>query len=207
MTAWGKFSVTAAMIFALTGCARLEPADSVSLSPVPGVALPYKARVMVFASDAELSRNLTIALTRYQNEETKIREGYALANAARIVLAKGFERVEVNDPSIRPQIIIKLTGGKASWSRLDGKMKTGCAVDAWTSDGIPLGTFVARYDAGETDYRSDLESAFAHCLKKPVEEFMNAPTLARLAGTGFRDPPAQAVADWMRTLGNIPSFK
>ncbi|WP_239988717.1 substrate-binding domain-containing protein [Paramagnetospirillum kuznetsovii] len=192
---------------ALSGCLSNLPApDSIQLAPVPGVALPFKARVMVFVGETDIARKLTIALTRYQSEETNIREGLALAKAAKLVLAKGFETVEVNDPSIRPQIVVKLTGSKASWSRLDGKMKTGCAVDAWTSDGIPLGNFVARYDADRTDYTSELEAAFAQCLKKPVEELLNSPALARLAGTGFRAPSVAAYDAWMRSLGPIPPF-
>lgn len=191
----------------LSGCiAQLPPADSVQLAPVPGVALPYKARVMVFAGETDLARNLTIQISRFQSEETKIREGLALARATRAVLAKGFEQVEINDPSIRPQIVVKLVG-KAAWGRQDARLKVGCGVDAWTADGVPLGSFVARFDAKDSDYRSDLEPAFGQCLVKPVEELLNSPALARLAGAGFRDPPGPATAAWMRTLGTIPPVR
>ena len=185
---------------------QLPPPETVSLAPVPGVALPFKARVMLFLGEGDLARNLTIQLTRYQTEETKTREGVALAKAAKAVLSKGFAQVEVNDPSIRPQIVIRL-GEKASWTRLDATLKVSCSLDAWTADGIPIGYFGARYDAERTDYTTELEAAFGQCLKKPVEDLLNSPNLARLAGTGFRDPPAPAVEAWMRTLGTIPPFR
>lgn len=203
MTGMGKAAVAAMITVLLSGCiAQLPPADSVQLAPVPGVALPFKARVMVFAGEADLARNLTIQISRFQSEETKVREGLALARATRAVLAKGFEQVEINDPSIRPQIVVKLIG-KAAWSRQDAKMKLGCGIDVWTADGVPLGSFVARFDAKDSDYRSDLEPAFGQCLIKPVEELLNSPTLARLAGAGFRDPPEPATSAWMRTLGTF----
>ncbi|MDO8607189.1 MAG: hypothetical protein Q7R40_11675 [Phaeospirillum sp.] len=203
MATTGKITAVALATATLSGCLllpQLPPPETVQLAPVPGVALPFKARVMIFVGEGDLNRNLSIQLTRYQSEETKVKEGRALAKAARTVLAKGFEQVEVNSPAIRPQVVIKL-GGKASWTRLDGTMKVSCTLDAWTSDGIPLGLFGARYDAEKTDYREEVEAAYGQCLKKPVEELLNSPTLARLAGTGFRDPPALAVEAWMRGLG------
>ncbi|OAN53843.1 hypothetical protein A6A04_13175 [Paramagnetospirillum marisnigri] len=207
MAAWWKLAMAAAVTMGLGGClGGLPPTDSIQLAPVPGVALPHKARVMVFASESDLSRNLTIALTRFQNEETKVREGLALAKATRAMLAKGFETVEINDPAIRPHIVVKLVG-KASWSRLDARLKLGCGIDAWTADGIPLGNFTNRVDVGETDYRTELEPGFAQCLKKPMEDLLTSSTLARVAGAGFRDPPGAAVVGWMRTLGPITPVK
>lgn len=205
MTGLGKIAAVMALALSLGGCA-LPAADTIQLAPVPGVALPYKARVMVFASETDLARTMTIAVTRTQDEETKVREGFAQAKATRTMLAKGFETVEINDRSIRPQIVVKLVG-KANWSKLDRRIKVGCALDVWTADGVPLGNFANRVDAGEADYRSELESAYALCLKKPMDELLRSPALARLAGTGFRDPPNPAVEAWMRTLGTIPAFK
>ena len=208
MTALGRFAGLALVAACLTGCLlpQLPPPETVQLAPVPGVALPYKARVMIFAGDNDLSRNLTIQLTRYQTEETKVKEGVALAKAARAVLLKGFEQVEVNDAAIRPQLVVKL-GGKAAWTRLDATLKVSCTLDVWTSDGVPVGYFGARFDAERSDYTTELEAAFGQCLKKPVEDLLNSPNLARLAGTGFRDPPSPAVEAWMRTLGTIPPFR
>jgi hypothetical protein len=127
-----------------------------------------------------------------------------LSRAGRALLAKGFERVALNDPSIRPQIVVRFSG-KAAWSRMDKVLHLGCTLDAFTADGIPLGTFVSRFDESESDYAGALEPAYAQCLKRPVESFLASPGLARLAAAGFAEPPAEAVTTWMRAaLGPIP---
>ncbi len=187
----------------LAGCAMLPPPDRVDLAPVPGVALPYKARVMIYAGRSELDRKLLIQMSRFQTEESEVKDGEALARSARVVLAKGFQQVEINDPTIRPQLVVKLIG-KGTWNRQDAKIKVGCALDVWTADGIPLGSFPNRYDSPESDYRYDLDAAYALCLKKPVEDLLRSPGLATLAGAGFKDPPVAAADAWIRTLGPIP---
>ena len=208
MAAWGRIAAMALATATLSGCLfqQLPPPETVALAPVPGVALPFKARVMIFATEDDLSRNLVIQLTRFQTEETKVKEGVAMIKAAKALLSKGFEQVEVNTPAIRPQIVVKLYG-KTAWSRQDGTTKVGCSVDAWTADGIPLGNFGARFDAERTDYTTELEAAYGQCLKRPVEDLLHSAALARLAGAGFKDPPAPAVADWMRTLGPIAPMR
>ena len=208
MTAFGKFAGLALMAASLSGCLlpQLPPPETIQLAPVPGVALPYKARAMIFMGDNDLSRNMTIQLTRFQTEETKVKEGVALAKAARAVLGKGFEQVDINNAAIRPQLVVKLSG-KAAWARLDATMKVSCAMDVWTSDGVPVGLFGSRFDAERSDYTTELEAAFGQCLKKPVEELLKSPNLARLAGSGFREPPAKAVEDWMRGLGTLTPLR
>lgn len=208
MTAVGKLAGMALVMAGLSGCLlpQLPPPETVQLEPVPGVALPFKARTMIFVGENDLNRNLTIQITRFQTEETKVKEGAALARAARTVLAKGFEQVEVNNAAIRPQLVIKL-GGKASWTRQDATMKVSCTLDVWTSDGVPVGYFGSRFDGERTDYAAEIEAAFGQCLKKPVNELLRSPNLARLAGTGFREPPAKAVEDWMRGLGTLTPLR
>jgi hypothetical protein len=192
----------------LSGCLlpQLPPPETVQLEPVPGVALPFKARTMIFVGENDLNRNLSIMITRFQSEETKVKEGAALAKAARTVLAKGFEQVEVNNAAIRPQLVVKL-GGKATWARQDATLKVSCTLDVWTSDGVPVGYFGSRFNAERSDYTTELEAAFGQCLKKPVDELLRSPNLARLAGAGFRDPPAKAVEDWMRGLGTLTPLR
>ncbi len=200
-------TITVGLALSLSGClAGLPPADQVQLTAPAGVELPYKARVMVFAGESELQRNLTIQTTAFLDKETNVKDGLALARAARAVLAKGFERVEINDPSLRPQIVVKLLG-KVTWSQVDARMKLGCAIDAWTTDGIPLGNFSNRIELPRADYRSDIEPAYAHCLIKPAEALLASPALTRLAGAGFRDPPPAATASWLRSLGPIPALR
>ena len=208
MTALGKIAGVALVAASLSGCLlpQLPPPETIQLAPVPGVALPYKARAMIFMGDNDLSRNMTIQLTRFQTEETKVKEGVALAKAARAVLGKGFEQVDINNAAIRPQLVVKLSG-KAAWARLDATMKVSCAMDVWTSDGVPVGLFGSRFDAERSDYTTELEAAFGQCLKKPVEELLKSPNLARLAGSGFREPPAKAVEDWMRGLGTLTPLR
>ncbi len=192
----------------MAGCTSgLPPAANVEPAPVPGVALPFNARVMVFMGDNDLKRKMVIQINRYQTEETKVMDGRVLAETAETMLSKGFRQVAVNDPSIRPHIVVRLTG-RPNWARQDGTLKIGCGVEAWTADGIPLGNFVARWDSPmKTDYLSDMGPGYAQCLKKPMDELLSSPNLARLAGAGFRDPNPKAVEEWMRTLGPIPAWK
>ena len=201
----GKVVVMASL---LAGCAlRLPPPESLDLAPVPGVALPFKARVMVFAGENDLDRNLVIQSSRYQTEETKVKDGRAVVSAATILLSKGFQQVAVNDPAIRPHLILKVTG-KAQWARLDGKMKVGCTIDAWPADGISLGHFGNRYDSpGATDYTAELEAGYGQCFKLAVDGLLASPNLARVAGSGFRDPPPAAVDAYVRTLGPMPAYR
>ena len=206
MAALGRIAAIGLVTATLSGCLfqQLPPPETVTLAP--GVTLPFKARVMIFAGDDDLNRNLITQITRYQTEESQVKDGLAMAKATRTLLSKGFQQVEINTPGIQPQIVVKLYG-KTSWAKLDGIIKVGCAIDVWTADGIPLGNFGARFTAENTDYRTEVESAYGQCLKKPVEEFLHSATLARLAASGFKDPPAPAVAEWMRTLGPITPLR
>ncbi|KIM00714.1 hypothetical protein CCC_03316 [Paramagnetospirillum magnetotacticum MS-1] len=202
---WIGVSLAALLV---AGCSSgLPPAAQVDPAPVPGVALPFNARVMIFMGDNDLKRKLSIQISRYQSEETKILDGRILAETAQTMLAKGFKQVEINDPTIRPHIVVRLTG-RPGWGKQDGALKIGCGIDAWTADGQPLGNFVARWDSPmKTDYASDLGPGYAQCLKKPLDELLSSPTLARLAGLGFRDPHPRAAEEWMRALGPIPAWK
>jgi len=201
---WSKMVVMASLV---AGCAlRLPPPEAVELAPVPGVALPYKARVMIFAGQSDLDRNLVIQSSRYQTEETKVKDGRAVVAATRALLAKGFQQVTVDDLSIRPHLIVKVMG-KAQWARLDAKMKVGCSLDVWTADGMPLGNFGNRYDSpGATDYTSELDAGYAQCLKVAVDGLLASPALARLAGTGFKEPSGPGVEAYLRSLGPIPAY-
>lgn len=192
----------------VAGCASdLPPVASVEPAPVPGVALPYNARVMIYMGENDLKRKLNIQITRYQAEETKVPDGRILAETAQALLAKGFRQVEVNTPSIRPHLVVRLTG-RPAWAKLDTTWKIGCGFDVWTAEGVPLGNFVARWDSPtKTDYQDSLGSAYAQCLKKPLDELLTSPNLARLAGQGFRDPHPKAAEDWIRSLGPIPAWK
>jgi hypothetical protein len=195
------------MVVALSGClSNLPSSDKIQLAPVPGVQLPFKGRVMVFAGDSDLARNLTIQSSAFRTEETDVKEGLALAKAARALLAKGFSQAEINDTTIRPNIVVKLVG-KASWNRQDASLKLGCSIDAWTADGIPLGTYGSRLNVERSDYRSDVEPGFAQCLKGPVEQLLASPGVARLAASGFKDAPQPAIDAWMRSLGPIPALR
>jgi hypothetical protein len=176
-------------------------------APVPGVALPFNARVMIFMGDNDLRRKLSIQITRYQSEETKVQDGRILAETAQTLLAKGFRQVAINDAAIRPHLVVRLTG-RPGWGKQDATLKIGCGFDVWTADGVPLGNFVARWDSPmKTDYLTDLGPGYAQCLKKPLDELLASPTLARLAGQGFRDPHPKAAEEWIRALGPIPAWR
>lgn len=202
-----RYAGLAILVLLLSGCGfGLPSPEAVRLDPVPGVSPPLAARVMVFAGQADLDRKLMVQATRLQSEEGTIKDGTVLAQAARTLLSKAFARVELNDPSIRPQIVVRLYG-QGMWSKPNSRLQVGCGLDVFTADGFPLGTFGNRYDLNSGDYESTLAPAYAQCLKRPVEQLLASPGLSRLAATGFRDPPAVAVERWMQSLGPMPSSR
>lgn len=203
----GKVLGAALAVVILAGCSGLPPAAKVEPAPVPGVALPYKARVMIFMGDNDLQRKMSIQISAFQAEETKVLDGRLLAETGLTLLSKGFSMVQVNDPSIRPQIVVKLLG-KPSWAKLDGQLRMGCGIEAWTADGNFLGSYAARWTSpSRADYTVDVGPGYAQCLKKPLDEFLSSAPLARLAGQGFPEPHAKAAEEWMRSLGPIPPFQ
>jgi hypothetical protein len=188
----------------LSGCGTLPAPDSVTLAPPPGLSLPLKARTMIYMSETDLGRNLVVHVNARQTEETKVREGEANARAAKVVLRKAFQTVETNDPAVRPQLVVKLSG-KASWAPMDGKLKVTCMLDAYTADGIPIGSFPARFDSPNgVDYATSLEGGYGQCVRNAAGDLLRAPALARFAAAGFPDPDPSAVAAWFRSLGVIP---
>jgi len=191
----------------LAGCgASLPPPETVRFGhKVAGQTLPLPARVMLYVGQEDLDRPLKMQVTTLHSEESPdVKEGAALARAATGVLSAAFARVALNDSSVRPQIVIR-PSGKAVWYKLDGELRLGCGLDAYTADGFPLGTFVGRFRTSTNDYRSDLLPAYGQCLKQATERLLESPALARLAAAGFRDPPSASVEAWMRTLGPFPT--
>jgi len=202
-----RYAGIIALVVLLSGCgSTLPPPDAVRLDPVPGVSVPLPARVMVFSGQADLDRKLVVQATRLQTEEGTVKDGTALAQAARAVLSKAFARVEINDSSIRPQIVVRLYG-QGLWSKPNSRLQVGCGIDVFTADGFPIGTFGNRYDLGSGEYESTLAPAYAQCLKRPVEQLLASPGLSRLASTGFRDPSPVAVERWMQSLGPLPAAR
>jgi hypothetical protein len=199
--------MVAGLAVLVAGCVfdGLPPPETAIIAPPPGVTLPLDGRVMIYMSETDLSRNLTIFATRNHTEETPVKDGQALERAAKTLLRKAFRTVETDDVSIRPHIVVKPVG-KVTWARLDARMKIGCSLDAYTSDGFPIGNFSARFDStSETDYRSELDAGYGLCLKKAMDDMLRSPTLLQLARNGFRDPDPNAVGMWMRSLGVIPN--
>ncbi|MFD2234908.1 hypothetical protein [Phaeospirillum tilakii] len=191
----------------LAGCgSQLPPPESVAFtSPVAGRTPPLPARVMVYAGQDDLARPLKIQVTSLHSEENpEVKDGLALARAATTVLGRAFARVALDDAALRPQIVVR-PYGKALWFKLDGQLRIGCGLDAYTADGFPLGNFAGRFSVSTGNYQDDLLPAYAQCLKRPVESLLASPALARLAAAGFADPPAGPVEAWMRTLGPIPT--
>lgn len=202
-----RYAGLIAVALLVAGCGpALPPPEAVRLAPVPGVSPPLPARVMIFAGQADLDRKLTLQVTRLQTEDATVKDGAALAQAARAVLSQAFARVDLNDAGNRPQIVIRLYG-QGLWSKPNTRLQVGCGIDAFTADGFPIGNFGGRHDMHTGDYEGTLAASYAQCLKKPVEQLLASPALARLAAAGFRDPPAAAVDLWMRSLGPIPSSR
>lgn len=202
-----RYAGLIAVVVLLSGCGlALPPPEAVRPDPVPGVSVPLPARVMVFAGQGDLDRKLKLQVTRLETEEGPIKDGAALAQAAQALLSKAFARVEINDSSIRPQIVVRLYG-QGLWSKPNSHLQVGCGLDAFTADGFPIGNFGNRYDVGSSDYQSTLAPAYAQCLKRPVEQLLASPGLSRLASAGFRDPPPVAVERWMQSLGPLPTSR
>jgi len=200
-----RYAGIIALSVLLSGCGLSLPApEAVRLDPVPGVSPPLPARVMVYAGQGDLDRKLVLQVTRLQSEDSNVKDGTALAQAARAVLSQAFARVEINDVAIRPQIVVRLYG-QGLWSKPNTRLRVGCGIDVFTADGFPIGNFGNRFDLHSGEYDSPLASAYAQCLKRPVEQLLASPALARLAASGFRDPSPVAVERWMQTLGPIPT--
>jgi len=196
--------VAAAM---MAGCGpQLPPLETVGFTtPVAGQTPPLPARVMVYVGQDDLDRPLKIQATNLHSEDSPdIKEGAALARAATVLLGRAFSRVALDDPALRPHLVAR-PYGKAVWYKIDGQLRIGCGLDVYTADGFPLGNFVGRLSLSTNNYQSDLLPAYGQCLKRPVEQLLASPALARLAAAGFRDPLPAAVDAWMQTLGPIPT--
>ncbi|HLO77687.1 MAG TPA: hypothetical protein VK196_14615 [Magnetospirillum sp.] len=202
-----RIRVMVAGLAALTVAGCINPdlnRENAALSAPPGLALPMKARAMLYMSQRDLERPLIIQATRFRNEETSVKDGRALERAARAVLAQAFATVETNNAAMRPQLVVKVMGSP-KYSRLDAVMKIGCGIDVYQSDGALLGSYVARFDSKDgVDFKDALEPAYKLCLKSAADQMLAEPAMARYAKTGFPEPSAAAYKSYMETLGFRP---
>lgn len=189
----------------LTGCLGQDLSRSnTTLSAPSGLALPLKARTMLYMSQRDLERPLVIEATRFRNEETTVKDGRTLERAAHAVLGQAFSTVETNNTAIRPQLVVKVLG-TPKFSRLDNMMKIGCGLDVFLADGALLGSFVARFDSKDgVDYKDALEPAYKLCLKSAADQMLASPAIARHAKSGFPDPNPAGYRSFIESLGLRP---
>ena len=85
MAAKGRIAAMALVTATLSGCLyqQLPPPETVTLAPVPGEPLPFKARVMIYAGEQDLTRTLVIQANRTQTDETPVKDGLLMTKAAK----------------------------------------------------------------------------------------------------------------------------
>lgn len=196
------FFLAAAATLMLSGClgqGELERQNTVVTAP-SGVRLPLPVRTMLYMAPRDLDRPLIIEATLHRNEETTMNDGRALERGAKAVLSQAFGQVETNQPSIRPQYVVKVMGAP-KFSRRDNLLKIGCGLDLYSSDGAMLGSFVARYETkNPVEYREALEPAYKICLKSAADQMVASP---RLKATPAEPHPG-AYKSFIESLGLRP---
>lgn len=195
--------IAGAAVLMLSGClGDLERQSTVVTAPA-GITLPLPARTMLYIAPRDLDRPLVIEATLHRNEETSTPDGRTLEKAAKAVLGQIFTQVETNQPAIRPQLVVKVTGAP-KYSRRDNLMKIGCGLDVFQSDGAMLGSFVARFESkSPVEYGSGLEPAYKLCLKNAADQMLTSPAVTRVAKAGSEPHPA-GYKSFIESLGLRP---
>lgn len=190
----------------LPGCmggAGQLSADKSVVSAPSGAALPRPVRAMMVIPPRDLDRPLIIQATINRNETVSMSDGRTLEKAGRSVLSQIFAQLELNNPAIRPQVVIKVSG-IPRYYRKDGFMKAGCGLDFFAADGSALGNFVARFETTEpVDYKDALEPAYAICLKRAADQAL-ASSAVQKALAAPSDPHPMAYKAFMESLGLKP---
>lgn len=199
-----RWMLAAAFVLGLAGCgASLPKPDEIAPTAPAGLALPLKARVMLFVAQADLERKLAYDVNLVSVEVTDIKEGEALAQAAQALLAKAFATVATNQPSIRPQVVARVTG-KAVWDRKESTFRINCEIFATDAGGGLIGRYFDIYRSPSVlSLESSLAPAFGQCLKRPLDEFLRSPGLAELARAGFPEPVPAVGNAYLRSQGFV----
>ena len=193
---------TAMLALALGGCAANLPDPGQVKLAVPA-ALPLRARVLVDIAQSDLDRKLSYQLNQVSRQDTDIKEGLALEQAAVGLLGQVFAATAVNQPSPRPDVIARITG-TAVYNRVAGTFRVICGIDANRVDGIPLGHFYNAYTSEPVlSLEGSLPRVYAQCLKGPVEDLLRAPAFTRLAAAGFPPPDPAAATGYLRSQGYV----
>lgn len=188
----------------LSGCSQFQlDRQSTAVTAPPGISLPLPARTMLYMAQRDLDRPLTIEATLYRMEETSTRDGRLLEKAAKAVLSQVFTQVEINQPAIRPQVVVKVQG-TPKFSRRDNVMKVGCGLDVFQADGTMLGSFVARFETkGPVDYTDALEPAYKLCLKSAADQMLASSALVNTIKAG-KEPHPAGYKSFIESLGLRP---
>ncbi len=190
----------------LTGClvgADLPQPDQLTVTAPPGASLPLRGRVLLVVTQSDKDRLLSYEINRVSREETKIHEGEAMERAALALFGKAFAHGAANRPDIRPHIIARISG-KATWNRMDSTYKIMCAIDANTSEGYPIGSFIKSYQSPSVlNLDSSLSPAYGQCLKLALDDMLQAPGLTQMIQAGFPEPDPEKTAGYLRSQGFV----
>jgi len=196
--------IGAALAVMLAGCgATLPKSAEVPLATPPGLALPLKGRALLYVADVDLKRKFAYDLNRISREETDIPDGVLLQGAARDLLSKGFATVTSNEPLPLPHVVVRV-GGVAAWNRVEGSYRVTCSVDAYESDGIPIGSFLNLFKSTPLHgFEEALPRLYAQCLRQPMEDMLRSPAIAALAKAGFPEPNPVKTDAYLRSQGFV----
>ncbi len=190
----------AVLTLVVGGCAAgLPDPGEVRLSAA--MALPVRARVLVDVAQSDLDRKFTYDINAISPQDTGLKDGVAMQQAAVGLLGHAFAAVTANQPSPRPDVVARVTG-TAVFNQVAGTFHVVCGIDAVRADGIPLGHFYATYKSQPVmSLEASLPRVYAQCLKGPVEDLLRSPEFTRLAAAGFPAPDPAVVDGYLRSQG------
>jgi len=198
-----RWMSAAVLGLALAGCASLPQPENATPTAPAGATLPLKARALVVIAPDELGRKLSYDGNHKELDTTDIGDGLALERAARALASKAFATVATNQPSLRPQLVLRVTG-KAVWNYRDSSFKVSCEIFATDGIGAPIGHFPGGYRSPPViDMEASLTPIYGQCLRNPLDELLRAPGLAELLRAGFPDSDVAATNAYLRSQGFV----
>ncbi len=186
---------------ALGGCSSLPDPGKVALSaPMP---LPARARVLIDISQSDLDRKFSYDLNTVTRQQTDIKEGAALEQAAAGLLGQAFLATGLNQAAPRPDVVAHISGTE-EFDHVADTFHVKCGIDAARADGIPLGHFYGAYKSPPVlSIEASLPRVYALCLKGPVEAMLRSAEWTRFAAAGFPPLDTAAVDGYLRSQGYV----
>ena len=188
----------------LAGCGGGPPKpETLTLAAPDGARLPLPARAMVFVAQSDLERTLTYDINQVSQQTTDIRDGEAMEQAARALVSKAFATTATNQPTLRPHVVLRVTG-KAVWNYRASEFKVTCEISATDGIGALIGRFPGAYRSEPVlSLESSLAPVYAQCLREPLEHLLRTPEIAEMSRAGFPDPDLAATNAYLRSQGFV----